>query len=164
MSHIVAGARARIADPEAVVRQAQAWASTHGLDVCLADARFVLGRDHLESAALHAERAKDSDRMTTRSLAMETLLYVSGQRQVADAIRSAGLRPGTDCVGLVVFGSSSPDDFLREMAWSRDDSVLSAEGKSLEVHGFSKVQTDTVPPGRGSDLALETVALLDLEK
>lgn len=164
MRHIVAGARAHIDNPEAVVRKAQTWAAGHGLEVCLADARFVFGRDHLESAALHAERAKDTGRMTTHSLAMETLLYASGKRQVADGIALAGLRPGSEGVGIVLFGSATSDVFLREMGWSRDDSVLSAEGKSLEVLGVTKVQTDSVPPERRTDLALERVALLDLEK
>ncbi len=164
MSHGIAGARARIADPEAVVRQAGAWASRHGSEVCLADARFIFGRDHLESAALHAERAKDTGTMASRSISMETLLYVSGKRQVAEAIRFAGLRKDSASIGLVVFGSAAPDDFLREMGWSRDDTILSEEGKSLEGFGISRAQEATVPPERRPDLVLEKVALLDLEK
>ena len=118
----------------------------------------------MESAALHAERAKDTGTLATHSLAMETLLYVSGRRQVADAIGVAGLRPDSEGVGLVLFGSRNLDDFLREMGWSRDDAVLSADDKSLEKLGFSKTDTDTIPDGRQRDLALEKVALLDLEK
>jgi KEOPS complex subunit Cgi121 len=164
VSHAIAGARGHVADPEAVLRQAQAWASRHGSEVCLADARTVFGRDHLESAALHAERAKDSGTMATRSLSMETLLYVSGKRQVADAIRVAGLRLDSEAVGLVLFGPTDLDDFLREMAWSRDDSVMSAEEKSLEAFGISKAQATTVSYARRLDLVLEKVALVDLEK
>jgi len=164
VSHLIAGARARVTDPEAVLRRAQTWATRHGSEVCLADARFVLGRDHLESAALHAERAKESGMMATRSLSMETLLYVSGKRQVADAIRFAGLRPDSEAVGLVLFGSATADEFLRAMDWSRDDAVLSAEGKSLDAFGVSKRESDTLPAERRPDLVLEKVALVDLEK
>jgi tRNA threonylcarbamoyladenosine modification (KEOPS) complex Cgi121 subunit len=89
---------------------------------------------------------------------------VSGKRQVADAIRVAGLRLDSEAVGLVLFGPTDLDDFLREMAWSRDDSVMSAEEKSLEAFGISKAQATTVSYARRLDLVLEKVALVDLEK
>ncbi|MEK6988058.1 MAG: KEOPS complex subunit Cgi121 [Candidatus Thermoplasmatota archaeon] len=164
MSHIVAGARARVTDPEAVLRATRSWASEHGSEVCLADARIVFGRDHLESAALHAERARDSNTMATRSLAMETLLYAAGERQVTEAIRVAGLRPDTQAVGIVLFGRASVDDLLQEMGWSREDELLSEEGKSLEAFGISRLQAASLSKERSLDLVLEKVALVDLEK
>lgn len=102
--------------------------------------------------------------MATRSLSMETLLYVAGERQITDAIRVAGLRPDTQALGIVLFGPASLDDFLREMAWSREDRVLSSEGKPLEAFGLSKAQAATLSKTRELDLVLEKVALVDLEK
>src|SRR5207249_2079990 len=80
MTFNIAGARAAVANPEDVVRTAAKWGSSHGAEMCLLDAQSVFGRDHLESAALHAVRARDSRTMSSRSVAMETLLYAAAAR------------------------------------------------------------------------------------
>lgn len=164
MTFDIAGAKASDVDPEAVVRTAAEWASSRGAEVCLLDARSVFGRDHLESAALHAIRARASRTMSSRSVAMETLLYAAGARQVQDAIRSVGLRRDTTAIGVVLFGSAKADDFIHDMGWSRDDRVLISDGKSLENFGISDRETATVSQGQRADLILEKVALLDVGK
>lgn len=164
MSHVLAGARGAVEDPEAVLRTTQAWAESRSSDVLLAEAGVVFGRDHLESAALHAERARAAGRMATRSISMEALLYLSGRRQVADAIAAAGLRVGSTTIAVVVFGDARPDDLLTRLGWVRDDSVLAAEGKPLAGLGLARGEARTVPRGAEADLALERTALLDLEK
>jgi KEOPS complex subunit Cgi121 len=162
VSHAIAGAKAQISDPEAELRRAQDWVTTHAAPVLLADARAVFGRDHLESAVRHAERSRDAGSMVARSLAMESLLYLSGQRQVADAIRLAGIRPDSRDVAIVLFGSADIDGLVGTMGWVRDDGVLDAEGKSVGVLGISSTEEATVPPGRRRDLALERTAILDV--
>ncbi len=164
MTHRVAGARGSVTDREAVLRSAQAWASAHGVEACLADASAVFGPDHLESAVLHAEWAQASVTMVTRSVSMEALLYLSGCRQVADAIEAAGLREGTSAAAVVVFGDAPVDDLVAHLGWTRDDSVLGSEGKPLRALGITKEAEGTMPPERAADLALERTALVDLEK
>lgn len=164
MSHGIAGARGTVGDPEAVLRRVQAWARARAVEVSLADGRAVFGADHLESAALHAERAQRSGAMATRSLGMETILYLSGQRQVADALRVAGLRAGTEQVAVAVFGPAAAEELLAELGWVRDDAVLEATGKSLRVLGVTAAEEATAPPARAADLALERTALLDVKK
>ena len=164
MTFDIAGARAAKVDPEAVVRTATEWGSSRGAEVCLLDARSVFGRDHLESAALHAIRAREARTMSSRSVAMETLLYAAGARQVQNAIRSVGLRSDTTAIGVVLFGSARVDDFIRDMGWTRDDGGLDAEGKPLEHVGISNQTAATVSETRRADLVLEKVALLDVQK
>ena len=164
MTFDIAGAKASVVHPETVVRTATEWASSRGAEVSLLDARAVFGRDHLESAALHAIRARDARTMSSRSVAMETLLYAAGARQVQDAIRSVGLRPDTKAIGVVLFGSAKVDDLIHDMGWSREDGVLDAEGKSLERVGISDRKAKTVSDRQRADLVLEKVALLDVEK
>lgn len=164
MSHSIAGARGSVKDRDAVLRKGQAWASARNSEVLLADASVVFGRDHLESAALHAERARDAKLMTTRSVSMEALLYLAAQRQVADAIRIAGIKEGTEAEALIVFGEASVDDLITMLAWARDDAVLEAEKKSLRILGVTRAAERTVPPERVADLALEKTALVDLDK
>jgi len=164
MSHALAGARGDVKDRDAVLRDAQAWAAGLGCDVLLADASVVFGREHLESAALHAERARDAKLMATRSVAMEALLYLAAQRQVADAIRLAGIRESTRTVAVVVFGEGPVDDLIGRLGWSRDDGVLDSQGKDLSVLGIKAAERGTVPDDRIVDLALERTALLDVLK
>ncbi len=164
MTHVLAGARGKVADRDAVLREAQTWAASRGAEACLVDADAVFGRDHLESAALHAERAKATATMATRSLSMETLLYLSGRRQVAEAIDAAGLHSGNQTAAVVLFGDAPVDDLLAHLGWTRDDSVLAPEGKSLRALGLEKAAQKTVPQDRIADLALERTALVDLDK
>ncbi len=164
MSHVLAGARGGVRDRDAVLREAQSWAADHGVDVMLADASAVFGRDHLESAALHAERARDAHAMATRSLSMEALLYLAAQRQVADAIKMAGIKESTSAIAVAVFGGAAADDLIQRLDWARDDVVLDARGKDLSILGVRKAELETVPRDRITDLALERTALLDVEK
>ncbi len=164
MRHMLAGARGAVRDRDAVVREAQSWAADNGVDVLLADASVVFGRDHLESAALHAERARDAHAMATRSVSMEALLYLAAQRQVADAIKMAGIKESTSAVAVVVFGGAAADDLIRRLGWVRDDVVLDPRGKDLSILGVRNAALGTVPRDRITDLALERTALLDVEK
>lgn len=164
MKHVLAGARGKVPDREAILHEAHRWSASRGSEALLADARAVFGRDHLESAVRHAERARDAELMATRSVSMEALLYLSGQRQVADAIRVAGIAHATEAVALVVFGDASVDELIALLGWSRDDEVLEAGGKDLGILGIRDVEQGTVPGDRTADLALERTALLDITK
>jgi KEOPS complex subunit Cgi121 len=164
MNHVLLGARGAIQDPEAILSQIRQWGQARRAEVLAADAQAVFGRDHLESAVRHAERARAEQTSSTRSIAMETLLYLSGQRQVADAIRVAGLRNGTDTIALVIWPGDRSQDLLTTLGWARDDAVLESAGKSLDRLGVTKVEKGTVPETTVQDLALERVALLDVAK
>lgn len=163
MTHEILGARARIEDPQEIVDRAQKWAAERGGEVLLADAACVFGRDHLESAVLHARRAKAAGTNAARSLGLETLRYLTGQRQVADAIRAAGLKRGIERIAIVAFEIRGTD-MIQFLGWTRDDRVLDQVGKDLKGLGMTKRETGTVPASRTADLALERVALLDIEK
>ncbi len=164
MKYAIAGARGVIEDPERAIEEVQKWAAHHDVEVFLAEAAAVFGRDHLESAIRHAVRAQSAGTMVARSLSMETLRYLSAQRQVADAIRVAGIRRGTREVAVVVFGTDSTEEVLKFFGWAGDDAVLDVRGKLFEVFGITKEEASTVPPDRRADLVLEKVALLDVLK
>ena len=163
MTYEIAGARGEVRDSQEVVAWAQAWAADHHAEVLLADASVVFGRDHLESAVRHALRARDHGAGVARDLGLETLRYLCARRQVSEAIRAGGLKPGTTAVAVVVFGAPVAD-LLGHLSWVRDDGVLAQEGKSLAALGVRDTERATVPPNRLADLALERTALVDLEK
>src|SRR5207247_9558827 len=112
----------------------------------------------LEIDTCTAERAKATNAMSAPSLSLETLLYLSGRRQVVDAIRVAGLRKGTRTIGLVVRNAERPEDLLTALGWSRDDGVLEPAGKSLELLGITKQEEGTVVETRRADSARENGA------
>lgn len=163
MTYEIVGARGRVQDPQEVVARVQKWAAKHGAEVLLADASVVFGRDHMESAVRHALRARASGTGVARDLGLETLRYLCGKRQVSEAIRVGGLKAGTETIAVVAFDASA-ENALVCLGFSRDDTALDAEGKSLRVLGLTPGEEQTAPPGRAPDLALERVALLDLEK
>ena len=164
MTHALAGARRSPGDPEAVLRRAQGWASERGCEVLLADASAVFGREHLESAALHAERARDAGTMAAHTISMEALLYLAGQGQVSDAIRIGGIKRGSEAAALALFGDASIDELVAHLGWTRDDAALDAAGKDLGILGISPAERKTVPPEKIADLALERTALVDVRK
>ncbi len=132
-------------------------------DVQLLDARLVCGRDHLLSAFEHADRAFREGRNTAKTLAVEFALFVSGERQIADALAKVGIRGDTAEFAVVSFGGV-PDDILGPLALTRDDSVLAETPAKLRAFGLTDAELATVPPDRVSDLVLERVALVDLLK
>jgi KEOPS complex subunit Cgi121 len=164
MTYEIGGARGTVDEPETVLKMAHAWSERNEGEVLLADARIVLGRDHLETAVRHALRSQSNGKMAAKSVSMETLRYLSAQRQVADAIRIAGIRKGTREVAIVVFGAGRVADLVQGFGWSRDDRVLDFEGKSFQAIGITEAEWATLPPNQRADLALEKVALLDVEK
>lgn len=164
MIHLVVGARGRVTDPKDVLRRVETWARERHVEVLLADARIVFGRDHIESAVLHAERARAQGTMTTRSLSMETLRYLSSRRQVNEALAAAGIRPGTEQVAVVVFGDTIAGDLVEAMGWTADPRVLEEGDKDFALLDLTDTELRTVPRDQRASLALERVALVDVLK
>ena len=164
MTYAILGARGRVTNPEASLKTAREWASQQGCEVLVADAQLVIGQDHLDSAVRHAMRAHERRTMVAHTLSMETLRYLAAQRQVADAIRLAGIRVGTETIAMVVFGPDDGNDLVETFRWIRDDAVLNARGKDLSPFGLTKIETATVPERERADLVLERLALLDVQK
>ncbi len=139
-------------------------AAVKGFEVQLLDARTVCGRDHLVSAAEHAERAVREGTNVAKSLAVEFVVYASGERQIADALAKVGIRNDTREFAVVLFGGGDPDEVLKELALTRDDSVLESSREKLEAFGITDAEIESLPPDRVNDLVLERVALVDLLK
>jgi len=99
----------------------------------------------------HALRAQFTGTMAARSVSAEALRYLSAQRQVADAIRIAGIHRGSKELAIAVFGRSGIQELLAAFGWSRDDHVLDSAGKSFEAVGITEAEwanASTEPKGR----------------
>lgn len=90
-------------DVDAFVDRLDATAAGHGASVQVLDARYVAGRDHVESAVDHARRAHDRGDAIARDLGVEILLYAAGRRQIERALEM-GIGTGRTPVVVPVVG------------------------------------------------------------
>ena len=77
-------------------------------DCCvqLFDPRFVAGFDHLYFAVLNALKAFETGKNISKDLAVEILLYASGQHQISKAIQLLGIKPGSREVAVLVLAAT----------------------------------------------------------
>ena len=73
----------------------------------LFDNRDIWGYRHLYSAIWHAMKAKKNQRMISKSLSIEILLYVAGQRQIKKAIDLLGVKETTQAVTGILLGETA---------------------------------------------------------
>ncbi|MBM4248848.1 MAG: hypothetical protein FJ149_05330 [Euryarchaeota archaeon] len=150
---------------DALLAAARDFGRAHHVEVQLLDAAAVVSADHLRSAAAHALRARERDSMRSGSLAVELLLYASGRRQIKEAMAVMGLTARTERVAAVVFGPEAGargPALLRALGLSPLSEKRAAGGAgALERLG---VPVKGAAPEQLADLALEQVALLDVEK
>src|SRR5713226_3344461 len=96
--------RASIADPEHVLERLR---SVHKqAEVQLVKADLIAGPEHLQFAARNAIYSFNGKRRRSKSLAMELLLYLSCQRQIAKAIRLLGVDSRDSRIALVALSES----------------------------------------------------------
>jgi tRNA threonylcarbamoyladenosine modification (KEOPS) complex Cgi121 subunit len=91
-------------DPSAALRDLRA--AIPRAELQFFDATCVAGTEHLEIAAVNALRAIKVGTNISRSLAVETLLYASAQRQIDVAIEMLGVTQNSKTVGFVAFSES----------------------------------------------------------
>lgn len=147
-------------------------------DFQLFDARLVATWEHLYFAALNALVAFRSRRNISKSVAVETLLYASGQNQIQKAMQHLGVRPGSSDIAVLVMGRhSEPIEVLlsvisEKVGGKRDDGALElSEEKSDSIRkffGISKGRLRTVSRGRSLesalvDLVIERMALVAVQ-
>jgi KEOPS complex subunit Cgi121 len=71
------------------------------------DANLIAGFDHLYFAALNAVKAFETGRNISKDLAVETLLYASGQHQIEKAIQCLGIKASSKEVAVLILADSS---------------------------------------------------------
>ena len=131
----------------------------------LARADRIVGTDHIRSAALHAARSLAEGRAQAKSLDVEFMRYLAGERQIKSALAKMGLGETNAAVAVVGFGPKRKDaieHFVDSLGLREDDKVLDASDAKLAAFGITATQLAATTPSRRLDLALEAVALVDL--
>lgn len=129
-------------------------------DILIANADMVFGMDHLRSALYHAKRAMIGGTNASDSLAMETMLYASGERQLNAAIKKMTVGDETaEIVVALLQGSLNP-----MKGWTELPSIKEPPSKErLNRFGITDKEMLTFE-GRSEELVLEKVAAVDVLK
>lgn len=136
-------------------------AAASGASVLVVDADMVFGLDHLRSALYHAKRALDEGSNISDSLAMETLLYASGERQLSSAIRKMSVGDQTERIVVAQLSG----DVTAAVGWIHlKDVPQEISHERLGKFGISETELATIGNRRPEELVLERVAAVDVLK
>ena len=170
----IVGARGNVQNVDGFLKQVLDFAQEHHVIIQLFDADMIFGRNHIISAVEHAVRAFKRKTNTTNSLAMEILLYTSGERQLKLAIPKMGVKKGDGNIAFVfvnnikeVNGEISDhliDEMLELLSLVRDDKVLEGNEDTLRKFGIDENEMKTVTKAKYGHLILEKVAMVDIIK
>ena len=156
----VAGRTAKSKD--ALLRSSDEFGKERKASIQLIDADKVFGTDHLHSALEKAVRAFKSGENVSDTLVTEMMLYLSGCRQIHEALDSIGLREGSEKIVILI--DKDVRDLPAQFSLKEDDSVLSPKGKDIRYMGITDVEAATARENRRIDLVLERVASVDIKK
>jgi tRNA threonylcarbamoyladenosine modification (KEOPS) complex Cgi121 subunit len=145
------------------------------VEVQFFDADLIASWSHLYFAALNALTAIQTKRALSKSLAVETALYASAQRQIKKALDVVGVKPETKNVAVLVLGNSEGSveagllQVAKGLGAEPDDSVLDLTppktGRIRTAFDVSETELKTVS-SHGDvaqalvDAVVERVALL----
>ena len=140
------------------------------------NASLIAGWEHLLFVALNALNAFKCKVNISNSVAMETLLYASAQRQIKEAVRLMGIKTRTSCIAVLILAATSKEASVtlkivtRFVGGKRDDSVLEFTDDKVaalkRLFKISNVELEAKMEQKGAerkalaDLILEHVALL----
>ena len=135
------------------------------------DARYVVGRDHLQRAVELADRAFERRENVARDRGVEILLFAAGRRQI-DRAFEMGIGEGEQ--PAVVLVDSPEDDETGEEAGAERVRDLLEPAETLgiayadrqRVRAFFEITDAEMEAAAGSlqDLVIERVALLVVER
>jgi KEOPS complex subunit Cgi121 len=139
-------------------------------DTCVQffDARFITTREHLFFAALNALKAFENKMNISKSLAMETILYTSAQRQITKATKMLGIKAESQQVAVLIIAetkqktTSTLEIVSKILPGDRDDDVLELGKKKFEaikrLFGISGYELSA----KSEETGVENEALVDL--
>lgn len=135
-----------------------------GSTVVLFDAEKIAGFSHIESAVMHAKRSFAEGKAIARSLSMEILVYVSGQRQCSLASKF-GLHEGENSVYVLVMDGDEEKaaDLVKEIV--KECKPFSPNVERLKAEfGITDAEMEAAGENRIEELVIERVALVDAWK
>jgi len=170
----VIGAKGNIQDIDLFLKEILTLSKKYKITIQAVDAELIYGKNHLISASKHAQRAFEQRKNLTNSLAMEILLYASGEKQIQKAIKKMGVKEGSGNIAFIFDETQGEkngkisdkiiDEILDTLDLIKDNKVLEGDRDTLRKFGITQKELKTVPENKYGDLILEKVAMVDIIK
>ncbi len=165
---------------EDLIRRIKSIANKHNVIIQAVDSRAIISLRQVFSAVFKALRAFHDGRNTCEKLEIEFLLYLSGKRQIRDAIEAIGIKGNMERIALIVIGESYDDvnstiiDVLNNINGIIDSSFLEFNEDKLKfLRKVFEISDNEINAIKRSDLSLleiierliiERGALIDVQK
>ena len=111
------GARGPV-EHEGLIQRMTEASQKMGVQLQIFDAEKIGGIDQVRSALYHATRAFDEGTNSSDTLAMETLLYLAGERQITRSIQKVGFDMDTSSYLVLVIGNAFESCQINQATWS----------------------------------------------
>ncbi|MCL2476917.1 KEOPS complex subunit Cgi121 [Candidatus Bathycorpusculum sp.] len=146
--------------------------TTQQADIQFFDAQLIASPKHLYFAALNALQAFQNKTNTSKSTAMETMLYASAERQIQKAIDRLGIKPQTQTLAIIIIAKEQKhiEDLLRTLTehigTEPDETILEMteekETKIQQTFQITHTELETTANNKAKtvDLVIERIALL----
>lgn len=172
---LIIGAHGCIKNVESFIAQVLSFSKKENLVVQAFDATAVYSPDHLISATEHAKRTFQQGTNATNSLALEILLYASGERQIEKALKKMGVKKDQQRITFVLTddvngkmnescGGALKTKLLRALHLQSDETAIRGNKETLQRFGITEKELSTIPESLYGDLILEKIALVDVMK
>lgn len=153
--------RVRAGGAKAAVSDLLRLAEVNDSEVLVVRSDLVFGSDHLRSALYHARKAFEGGRNVSASLAMETLLYASGERQLNSAIRKMSVPDDAREFVVAIISGAVPVSAIDSVELP---GTVECRREDLLRFGIGEAEISTVPGRDPNELVLERVAAVDAIK
>lgn len=171
----IAGFRnVKVKDSEEFIRKIRKEKPSN-VEIQFFNAEFVATWEHLYFAVLNALTAFKNKKNISKSVAMETMLYASAQRQIQKAMKLLGIKSDSSEIVVVTIGGnlervkSALTIVSKYINAKRDDTILQLSEKKVKVikktFGISDVELKTLMERNNLknalvNLVIERMALL----
>lgn len=129
-----------------------------GGDVVLFNPEMIIGKSHIMSAVMHADRSFSEGTNRSRTILTEIILYAAGERQIGKAMNKMRPTLGDSRFAAAVLNIDG-DLRLEQIGMTRNDGLLNSTPEKAEKFGLKPVQNISF-----EDLILEKIATVDLLK
>lgn len=163
--YIIAG-KCSIPDIESFLSGLKAVCAKYNVVIQAFDADKIAGEEHLRFAAEKAIKAVESGKAIADELALEIMLYASGNRQIGKAIKM-GIHKGENNIAIIIVGDRSGARKELEKLVLKDDVLRykpAKDGMLMRTFGITEAEVMAAGREKIPDLVLERVALLDVLK
>jgi tRNA threonylcarbamoyladenosine modification (KEOPS) complex Cgi121 subunit len=138
------------------------------IDTQFFDADLIATSEHLYVAIVNALASFKDKTNISKSLAMETMLYASAQRQIQKAIERSGIKPESQNMAVLIIGNDAKSvevalkSVTKDLGAMRDEAVLElTQTKIAKIKkGFDISDRELLSATRCEDHEAAVVALV----